>query len=238
VLRACAFDLGNTLIDDARLLNETVDAMGKWLWEKGLVASRTSFLDVYLQINRQTNIPFISHTFGEESFFEETFHELGVSAVDPSEALTLYRRLLMNRLRIDRGVRCGLELIRSRSIQTALVTNESVARVDAFFGKTHLRECFDLVLISQEVGYEKPRPEIFQLTTERLGVRSTELAMFGDNPIADGGCKELGIWFVLVTGYKKPGWGWEKGTLHDPDFVIEKVEPVSLLRFFQFIDSR
>jgi HAD superfamily hydrolase (TIGR01509 family) len=237
VLKACAFDLGNTLIDDTKLLRETTTAMGKWLRHKGLIESSATFLETYLQVNRRSNLPFISHTFGEELFFAQAFHELGISAVDPGEGLAAYRRLLMRRMRIARGVRSGLELLHSRSLLTALITNESTARTDAFLGKTRLRECFDLVVVSQDVGHEKPQPEIFRLASERLGVCSTEMAMFGDNPIADGGCKQLGMWFVLVTRFKKPDWGWEQGTSIDPDFVIDAVEPKSLLRFLDFVDS-
>jgi len=35
MLKACAFDLGNTLVNDARLLKDVVDAMGEWLRQNG-----------------------------------------------------------------------------------------------------------------------------------------------------------------------------------------------------------
>jgi HAD superfamily hydrolase (TIGR01549 family) len=238
VLKACAFDLGNTLVDDTGLLHETVDAMADWLWEKQLITGKTCFRDIYLQINRQSNVPFVSHTFGEESFFAEAFERLGISALEPSQALEVYRRLLMSRLRIDQDVRYGLELIRGRSMRTALVTNETTVRVNAFFEKTRLRECFDVVVVSEEAGHEKPHPEIFQLTADRLGVRGDELAMFGDTEVADGACKRLGNLFVLVTGFKKSDWGWEQGAPYDPDFVIERVRPDSLLQFLRFAESQ
>lgn len=64
---------------------------------------------------------------------------------------------------------------------------------------------------------------IFQEALNRLDVTGEEVVMFGDNDIADGACKQLGITFVLVTGYKNTAWFWEKGNPQKPDYIMEKI---------------
>jgi len=72
------------------------------------------------------------------------------------------------------------------------------------------------------VQVEKPDPRFFEIVLERLNVKGNEAIMFGDNPISDGACKELGIKFVQVTKYKPP-YIMELGKEYEPDFVIREV---------------
>ena len=58
----------------------------------------------------------------------------------------------------------------------------------------------DCVAISEEVGYRKPRPEIFRACLERLGVAAEQTAHVGDQLGADvQGAAELGIRTVWLT---------------------------------------
>ena len=74
-IKACAFDLGNTLINDTQLSKAATIDMGQWLFNKSLIQSRESFIDTFESVNHSTDKPFISHTFGELEFFEKTFEK-------------------------------------------------------------------------------------------------------------------------------------------------------------------
>lgn len=234
MLKACAFDLGNTLVNDALLLDEAANATEQWLQQNGHLPPDRSFTDIYMRINLHTNTPFISHTFGELCFFEQTFRELDLTSMTPEQGLLEYRSILVSKMRLEPDVREALTVLRDRGLKTALLTNESNQRVQALFEHTDSRDLFNEVVVSQEVGYEKPHPQFFREALRRLGIEAAELAMFGDNTIADGACRELGILFVLVTALKKTGWGWERGTAHPPDYCIERIDPDSINRFLQF----
>ena len=233
MLKACAFDLGNTLINDAKLLREAAAAMAEWLHHNGFLSSRRSFVRNYLRVNFQTYVPFISHTFGELIFFEKTFRKLKIGGITPEQGLLQFRRILVSRMQLEPGVKDALTFLRKRGLKTALLTNESKYRVQAFLDQTTTRDLFDEVVVSHEVGHEKPDKEFFIDAVQRLEIEPSELVMFGDNEIADGACKQLGILFVLVTAMKKKGWGWERGEAHSPDYRIERVDPESMSRFLQ-----
>jgi putative hydrolase of the HAD superfamily len=63
-----------------------------------------------------------------------------------------------------------------------------------------LLDLFDCVAISEEVGFRKPRPEIFRFCLDALGVSPEETVHVGDRLRADiGGAAELGIRPVWIT---------------------------------------
>ncbi|WP_375503943.1 HAD-IA family hydrolase [uncultured Jatrophihabitans sp.] len=57
----------------------------------------------------------------------------------------------------------------------------------------------DELVLSYEVGVEKPDPEIFRFACAALKVAPSEALMVGDNPSADGGSTGAGIPFVQVS---------------------------------------
>ena len=70
MIKGCAFDVGNTLINDTRLVQDTLEDIADWLERKGIIKQKKRFISTYNKINRFTFQPFISHTFGEEEFFQ------------------------------------------------------------------------------------------------------------------------------------------------------------------------
>lgn len=234
-VKACAFDLGNTLINDTQLARDAVVDMSEWLLNKSLIQSKEAFRATFERINHNTKQPFISHTFGELDFFEKTFDELAVNAVSAEAALGKYREILMQKIHPDRDVFDAFQLLKQHNIRIALLSNERVVRVDSYLEKTHLRHFFDTIIVSESIGFEKPDLRIFQEALNRLNIKGEEMVMFGDNEIADGAGKKLGIFFVLVTAYMTKDWIWEKGSPHTPDYIMEKITPKDMAAFLNSI---
>jgi HAD superfamily hydrolase (TIGR01509 family) len=223
VLKACAFDLGNTLSDDMALLEGALGDVAAWLAEGGAIRDPAAFAAAYREINRDDFRPFISHTFGEPEFFREAFARVGVRGVTPAEALGRYRARVLERTRVDPGLPDALDFLASRGLRLAILSNERTERVEAFLGRTGLSARFDAVVVSEAVGVEKPDERIFRIALQRLGTAAAETAMFGDNDVADGACRLVGMPFVLVTQYRNKEWRWETGDAHAPDYVMERI---------------
>jgi len=230
-LRACVFDLGNTLINDTQLSRDATVDMGDWLLRKAFIQSREAFHTTYEKINHGTKKPFISHTFGEIDFFEKTFKELAVKGLSAEAALEKYRAILLEKIQPDPDIVNAFHLLQQKNIRIALLSNERACRVDAYMEKTNLSRFFDTIIVSERIGIEKPDPRIFQEALSRLNITVEEMVMFGDNEIADGACKKLGIFFVLVTAYKNKGWIWEEGSPYPPDHIMKKITPKEMEAF-------
>lgn len=230
-IKACVFDLGNTLINDSLLSKNAAEDMSRWLEERGFISSREDFLTTFRRINYGTNKPFISHTFGEAEFFQRTFEELAVKSISAEEALKTYRNLLMDRIEPDPGIAETFKFLRDQGIRIALLSNERTIRVDSYMEKTKLGPLFDTIVVSESIGAEKPDHRTFQEVLTRLNIRGDEAAMFGDNQIADGASKELGFLFILVTAYLNQDWVWEEGQPYQPDHVMGKITPADMAEF-------
>ncbi|MDP9465052.1 MAG: HAD family phosphatase [Actinomycetota bacterium] len=89
--------------------------------------------------------------------------------------------------------------LRSEGITTALLTN-SFKEFRAHIEKHVDFGIFDLVIDSSEVGCRKPEPEIYELTTRRLGV-APERILYLDDFLANViGAREAGWDAIHVTG--------------------------------------
>jgi len=61
---------------------------------------------------------------------------------------------------------------------------------------------FDEIISSGLVGFNKPQPEIFQITAERLGVQPAQCLYIGDHPINDvQGATEAGMHALWMQGF-------------------------------------
>jgi len=230
-IKAFGFDLGNTLINDVRLSKNAVMDMGDWLFENAHVQSKEAFLASYTRINHETNKPFVSHTFGELEFFEKTFDELAVTTISASTSLHKYRQIVMEKIHPDKDIVDAFRLLKKNNIRIALMSNERSCRVDAYMEKTKLAPFFDAIIVSEALGVEKPDLRFFQTALRQFDIDGKEMVMFGDNEVADGACKQLGILFVLVTAYKNKNWIWEDGNPYQPDHVIDKINPENIAKF-------
>ena len=122
-IKACAFDLGNTLINDTQLAKTATVDMGQWLFNKSLIQSRESFIATFESVNHSTDKPFISHTFGELEFFEETFEKLAINAISAQDALKKYRAILMQKIEPDKDIVAALQLLKEQNMRLALLSN-------------------------------------------------------------------------------------------------------------------
>jgi putative hydrolase of the HAD superfamily len=72
--------------------------------------------------------------------------------------------------------------------------------------KNKLAPLFKDIIISSDVGCEKPDPEIFNIALERASVSASDCLYVGDNYYDDGiGSTKVGMDFVIVNPYGKLG---------------------------------
>ncbi len=173
-VKVFGFDLGNTLINDTKLSKDTTIDMGDWLFENTHVPSKEAFLTTYTRINHGTKKPFISHTFGELDFFEKTFEELKITTISASASLKKYRQILMEKIQPDNDIVDAFRIIKERNMRIALMSNERSCRVDAYMDKTKLAPFFDVVIVSERVGVEKPDLGFFQEALHQLKIEGDQ----------------------------------------------------------------
>jgi len=195
-LRAVLFDAGNTLLflDYARLAPAVAEATGTPLTAEGLEAQAG-------RAARALENGEASDKARATAYLESLFVLAGV----PPEQLGVVRDVLF-RLHHERhlwsgqhpGTRGGLERLRGAGWRLGVVSN-SDGRAEEALVASGLRDCFEVVIDSQLVGFEKPDPRIFEAALARMGLQAADTLYVGDIYEVDVvGARRAGMPVVLL----------------------------------------
>ncbi|MDM1334491.1 HAD family hydrolase [Acinetobacter pseudolwoffii] len=95
-----------------------------------------------------------------------------------------------------------LEQLKSQGYQLAIVSNGGHdTRLNTIRG-LGIADYFEEIISSGLVGFNKPQPEIFQITAQRLGVLPEHCLYIGDHPVNDiQGAKNAGMHALWMQGF-------------------------------------
>ena len=224
-VRAIVFDLFDTLVDLAledlvpvRVDGDLVSPTTPRLHEAFAAHHPIAFAD-FLSALRDVDRVFRHERYreGREVPTLERFSALSGSLGADDPALpALLTDIHMSALRNQvRYVPHHVEVLRSLGgdVQLALCSNFTHAETaEAVLEEAGLRSLLHAEVISERVGWRKPRREIFEATLALLGAEPGEVMHVGDNLDADvGGAGELGIRTV-----------WATRRVKDPDAQLER----------------
>jgi HAD superfamily hydrolase (TIGR01509 family) len=94
---------------------------------------------------------------------------------------------------------------KSRNLSLALVTNAPEENVEAILLALELREFFDEVVLSDEVGPVKPDPAPYKAALEKLGCVPEEALAFEDSTSGIASSVAAGIPTVGIASTQRPG---------------------------------
>lgn len=84
-----------------------------------------------------------------------------------------------------------------KNYKTAVLSNSNRGVLKEKIGENHLSTCFDEVVCSAEVGIIKPSPGIYQLTANRLGVKTNECIFIDDHESFVKAAEDIGMHGVV-----------------------------------------
>jgi len=87
-----------------------------------------------------------------------------------------------------------------KSKKLALITNyDHPPHINSILSQYELLNCFEEIIISSEVGYKKPDPEIFRIALERTSLKANEVVYIGDTDDDINGALSSGIIPILIN---------------------------------------
>lgn len=81
--------------------------------------------------------------------------------------------------------RAALDALRSKYRMAVLSNFDHGPAVEAALAGFGIHDRFDVIVVSADVGWRKPHPEIFHETLRRLGIAPDQAIFVGDTPEAD-----------------------------------------------------
>ncbi|MFG2751704.1 HAD family hydrolase [Streptomyces xanthophaeus] len=136
-------------------------------------------------------------------FFQEALRRAGGADSHPAALRAARYALDPANYRLYPDVLPCLDALRAAGHQLALVSNFD-GWLREILAAHRLTDRFDEIVISSEVGFEKPRPEIFDLTCRRLRRPPGDCVFIGDSLVVDvDGARDAGMHPLLIDRYAR-----------------------------------
>ena len=89
--------------------------------------------------------------------------------------------------------RPALEAARAAGLHIGVLSNFSLASLEASLAATGLGDLIDVACAATVIGVAKPAPEAYRIVAERLGVQPEECLFFDDEEMCVIGAREVGM---------------------------------------------
>jgi len=204
--KAVLFDFGGTLYDYALLETAERESLVELVRSSGLKTSADDVVQAHRAALRQVFRDYLprSYYLHRDMFRDavvDMLRSLGANADDGQ--LDRYRALQWSwhtrDFQLRDGVRETLAQLRARGVQLGLVSNIDDDQLNHLMGVAGLRDAFDWLLSSEQVGSCKPDPAIFAEALRRAGCPPQEVLFVGDTLLQDiAGANRAGMRSVLL----------------------------------------
>lgn len=195
-LQAVAFDVGGTLIDPRPSVGHVYAQVAAEHGFPGLnpEALNKSFKDAW---RTKTNFNYSRENWLK--LVKKTFEQVDESSGRVSFFSELYERFAHPQVwKIYDDVIPTLDCLKEKGLALAVISNWD-DRLRSLLTRLQLDTYFNVLIISAEVGVQKPSREIFKRALEQLGNRPESVLHVGDSPVEDcDGAAHTGLQSILI----------------------------------------
>jgi putative hydrolase of the HAD superfamily len=237
MIQAIIFDFGNTLVstelDWEVIIDQNIDSLLNYLDSVKIKVDKDTFGKAFLAIRDQNfkKAQFELREYTAEESLSQLLAELGIknvpqyileSAIDAffSSELGLYTTFP--------HVPEVLTELKSGGYKLAVVSNATTGRlIRQAMAMRDLIRYFETIIVSADIGYRKPHPQIFQLALDFLKVKPEQAVMVGDLLDFDIlGAQKLGMKTILAKFIQPKEEFNNKKTEIIPDAVAYKFREI------------
>ncbi len=231
--KAIIFDYIGTLVNCKNYsMESSEDKLYTSLVAEGFNVSKEGFLEEYNRAHQKyrkvryeqyrevTNAIWVAEALRRLDF-EVTPDDPRVKA-----ALNVFFQDFIDSLELRKGAKKLLRQAKGHC-KVALISNFTHAPVIyKSLRKIGISEYFDVVVVSDEVGWRKPCGKIFQTALNKLQIQPCEAVFIGDNPIEDiKGAQEAGLKTVFVPSQFNKLKDLKEGK-QDPDHIAKDLNSI------------
>ncbi|HRN96843.1 MAG TPA: HAD family phosphatase [Candidatus Saccharibacteria bacterium] len=120
------------------------------------------------------------------------------------EKLSKLRKRTVTATEMHSGTRIDPEVIAiiselKNNYTIAMLSNSPADLINGIIDDNDLRQYFDEIIVSGEIGMVKPNPDIFEYTLNKLSVSPDEVIFIDDSPANTDAAEKLGIKSIQFT---------------------------------------
>ncbi len=206
-IKAVMFDFIGTLVS---VRGNSLETLKKKLYraivDVGFEISREEFLEAYSQAHEKYRVIRYQKLVEVTNaiWISEALNSLGFKT-SPEDtriktAVNIFFEDYLNSFRLRKCAKQTLEAL-TGNYKLGLISNFTYAPVIyAGLRRVGISRFFDIILVSDAVGWRKPHAKIFKEALKRLGVLAEETVYVGDSPEEDiKGAKQLGMKTIFVA---------------------------------------
>lgn len=188
------FDLDDTLLNRDQAVEKLFSIILEKYYEDANHLNKSEMLKKFKEYDR-SSYGYHDKTKVLESFFNEYPSKLRLPSHDAQE---FWNSHFPHCFTTNPTIINIVKTIKMHA-KVAIITNGTSLRQHAKILNTNLDSCFEVIIVSEEVGYSKPDKRIFDLALEKLNVEPETALFVGDDMEKDIlGCQNArikGIWF-------------------------------------------
>ncbi len=205
--KAIIFDYIGTLVN-CRGYNmaDSENTLYTSLYNAGFEVGKKDFLDAYqvahkkYRIVRYQQYREVTNAVWVAEALSSLGHEVTANDDRVKEALNMFFQDFINTLEIREGAKQLLKEV-SPAYRLGLISNFTYGPViHRSLRKIGIDQFFNAIVVSDDIGWRKPSPIIFQDMLQRLQVIAAETVFVGDSPLEDiKGAIGMGLKTVFVS---------------------------------------
>ena len=203
-IKAILFDLDDTLLDGRTAQNKALDDF-KIIYPALKKMDKIELQEKWREITFKHYDTFQKGeiTFEESRIrrMQELFLEVGeeISREEAKSRFKIYKGLYEKNWTAFNDAKQVLKKLKGK-YKLGIVTNGDSIQQREKIEKIGIKEYFDQITISSEVGHAKPEKEIFEVTCQKLNVKPEECVMIGDKFKVDvAGGRNLGMMAIWAN---------------------------------------
>ena len=210
MIRVVTFDAGNTLIRLSRPVGVTYAAVAKRFGaELNPIDLEHGFRAAWKTASRLPDVPGPRDDDGRSSWRDIVLQTLENARVEVEPFNDFFDAVyqefaLPGVWRLEPGALELLQDLRSAGFRLGIISNFD-RRLYEILKHVGVLDLFEQIVVSSQVGAEKPSPRIFEEALRRFAVEPAELLHVGDDEKADGdGARAIGIQ-AFILGFAGSG---------------------------------
>ena len=220
-MKAVIFDLDDTLYPESQYVESGFKRVSRY------IEQRYGYVNIYATMQEL----FIAD---RKNVFDRLLKGLDVNftKADVDHMIDMYITNKPDKLHFYEGADKLLKCLKDKGVRLGILTDGRVVQQNAKINALGIRDYFDNITISDEIGgieYRKPNKQIYLYVASKLNVRVEDMIYVGDNPEKDFVIKtELPITTVRILTNGLYGKAEYKSGVK-PDYIADSYESLTMI---------